>query len=65
VLGRRHPDRLRDSADIVARPRLLARVALASLAATPVRIRLSFAAWIEAESLFSAAVVASAPSARP
>jgi hypothetical protein len=35
---------------------------LASLAATLVRIRLSFAAWIEAESLFSAAVAASTPS---
>src|SRR5262249_62240654 len=38
---------------------------LASFAATLVRIRLSFAAWIEAESLFSAAVVASTPSAWP
>src|SRR6516165_10449784 len=38
---------------------------LASLAATLVRIRLSFAAWIEAESLFSAAVAASTPSAWP
>jgi hypothetical protein len=35
---------------------------LASFAATPVRIRLSFAAWIEAESLFNAAVAASTPS---